>query len=517
MLCVVWPRRDWLRRDVAGGLYMLEIPRDAVFTYSITEAPDPAFAQSRQLFGALFLNMTKATECRESTSPDGLAEVVIIGLCVDAHGEYTREEIPGIVLNAALDRGIESAYFMCDRLAGKYVVYLNLRGEKRIWGDATCSLSIFYSSNTKAMACGVSECVVADSIGDHSQRNAAAIAANAPSGQPLPCDATSYDHVKVLLPNHILNINEQRADRLWQPLKQTAGKSLEQIADESLVLMRNIYREYERYYDLVCPLTVGYDSRVNFALMKELSNTPECFTFKHPSFTDQTPDLKGARELCCAFRVPHSVVVDCSMNAPEKSRLKALVGRDATSYSLDLASTIKKSFGRRAILNGSVIDQIGKSVTGNDIPERLASARFVRARIYNRGRPALRVLRPYVRSVRNRCKGHVFDVLAWEQDCCRWATQSDITYGMCGVNMLTLSNCRELILGWLSVSRKQRVHKKIHEALLQRLDPQLLTFDFTPESATKRVLRINWLLFYVSCFFYGALVARRSLMGASGN
>ena len=360
------------------------------------------------------------------------------------------------------------------------------------------------------VACGVSENLVGAYVSNRSDSRMSGMTTNAPNGQPLPGNMTSFDHVRILLPNHILYVRQQYAERVWETPGLARRTTLDEVIGKTLFLMSNIYREYDKYYDLLCPLTAGYDSRVNFAFMKELGDNPKTFTFRHPSFTDETPDLTIPHEICGYYDMPHTVVVDSHMEESEKSHYKRIVGRDATDYSLNLALTIRKTFGNRAILNGNIIDQIGKSVTGNNVPDRLASPSFVRSRIYNSGKPALQILGLYLRDVRQNCGNDVFDVLAWEQDCCRWATQSDITYGMCGVNMLTLSNCRELILEWIKVPRKQRVRKELHKSLFQQLDPKLLSFGFTPESNIKRIVRLNWPIFYLSCYGYGWYVSRHS-------
>ena len=489
---------------------MLEIPGDAVFAYSITQEPDEAFAQSEELAGSLFLNTTEKTESREFTNAEGSSQAVVIGFCVDAHGERSRDEIPQMILEAAAESGTKYAYELCNRLAGKYVVYLSIDGVEVVWGDATCSMSVFYTHEDPVVACGVSENLVGAYVSNRSDSRMSGMTTNAPNGQPLPGYMTSFDHVRILLPNHILYVRQQYAERVWETPGLARRTTLDEVIGKTLFLMSNIYREYDKYYDLLCPLTAGYDSRVNFAFMKELGDNPKTFTFRHPSFTDETPDLTIPHEICGYYDMPHTVVVDSHMEESEKSYYRRVIGRDATDYALDLALTIKNAFGENAILNGNIIDQIGKSVTGNRIPEVLASPSFIRARIYNTGKPALKILGSYLRGVKLRCGGNVFDVVAWEQDCCRWATQSDITYGMCGVNMLTLSNCRELILEWIKVPRKQRVRKELHKSLFQQLDPKLLSFGFTPESNIKRIVRLNWPIFYLSCYGYGWYVSRHS-------
>ena len=104
---------------------------------------------------------------------------------------------------------------------------------------------------------------------------------------------------------------------------------------------------------------------------------------------------------------------------------------------------------------------------------------------------------------------YTFDLVALENDCCRWGVQSDIAYGLAGVNMLNIFNCRDLIASWSGIPRKLRRNKVIHTGVLARIDNQLLTIPFTPETTAKRMVRTCWPLFYVASFAYARYMRHR--------
>ena len=68
--------------------------------------------------------------------------------------------------------------------------------------------------------------------------------------------------------------------------------------------------------------------------------------------------------------------------------------------------------------------------------------------------------------------------------------------------MLNIFNCRDLIASWSGIPRKTRVNKAIQTGILARVDKQLLSIPFTPESTVKRLVRMHWPLFYLASFAY---------------
>ena len=504
---------------------MHNILKNAVFSYAITENVEAEFAQHLPLAENLVLNYTEATEVKWAENDSKTHRVVVLGLCIDAHGELTREQIPDFLMKSSEQGGLSQAWTAANRCAGKFLIYLQCPAGSFIWGDATCALGIYYTHSSAVPAVAVSENLaayygkitgnklndgkIADGKIRAKQELDIEITKNAPLGQPLPADRSSYKKVRILLPNHALDLNTYRAQRLSLPAVKPVS-DIEDIAAISERLIANIYREYAKYYQLTCPLTAGYDSRMNFAFAQKMDGDIPYYTFKHPGFSEQTPDLQIAQRLCAAYGREHQVVADLQMPPAEQEKYRALIGRDCSEYALHLAYTYKQAFGARALLNGNNIDQIGKSVTGNSIPLPLIGPHFLRARIYNSGRAALAILKEYLAQIPGAERKYLADLVAWENDCCRWAGQSEITYGICGVNMLNLYNCRELLMLWVQVPRKKRVAKQIHQALFRRLDPQLLSFPFTPESRIKRFLRLHWWAFYLAAFPYAALVTLRS-------
>ncbi|WP_022864767.1 hypothetical protein [Varibaculum cambriense] len=473
----------------------------AVFTYSLTSSPDPDFSRHQPISDKAILNYTPNTSVLTGADEKNGTEVFIVGLCIDSRAQLTREEIPNYLANISPEKTVEKIYAAAGRFAGKYIVIVKINDRLWLWGDASCTLATYYATDRNSLAVAVTKPLVERQVVALTDERWNKLSAGVPSGQPYPADSTAAKNIRMLLPNHLLDLQTMRAIRQPWPYKPHQNNA-EEIIEDTFITAQNIFKEYSHHYDLVCPLTAGYDSRLNMAIGKTVNPELPCFTFRHEGFSADTPDLLRPQHLCAQYRLSHKVIQDLEMPLEERKILRSLAGEDATDYAFSLAYTYRQSFGSSAWLNGNIIDQVGKSVTGNAIPTRLAGPRFIRARLYNSSNTSLQILKNYLNGIPQSMRKYTFDLVALENDCCRWGVQSDIAYGLAGVNMLNIFNCRDLIASWSGIPRKMRITKVIHTGVLARIDKQLLTIPFTPETTAKRMVRTHWPLFYVASFAY---------------
>ena len=480
----------------------------AVFTYSITPSSDQDFSRHQTISDKAVLNYTPNTSVLTGADEKNGIKVFIVGLCIDSRAQLSREEIPSYLAKISSEKSVEKMYAVAGRFAGKYIVIVKIDNRLWMWGDASCTLAAYYATEPNSLAIAVTKPLVERQVAPLSDAKWNELSAGVASGQPYPADTTGAKNIKVLLPNHLLDLQTMRAWRQPWPHKPDQNAP-EKIITNTFLTAQNIFKEYARHYDLVCPLTAGYDSRTNMAIGKTVNPHLSCFTFLHDGFTANTPDLLRPQQLCAKYSLSHKVLHDEIMPVEQRNVISSLIGSDASDYVLSLAHTYQKHFGSRALINGNIIDQVGKSITGNAIPISLSTPRFLRARIYNSSKMSLQVLAKYLDAIPQPMRQYTFDLVALENDCCRWGVQSDIAYGLAGVNMLNIFNCRDLIASWSGIPRKTRVNKAIQTGILARVDKQLLSIPFTPESTVKRLVRMHWPLFYLASFAYARYLRYR--------
>ena len=479
---------------------------EARFTYLVSEQPNPLFSQHTPIAGgALVVSHTAQTQvlsCRE-----GDREITLIGFCVDAHGELSREQIP----QAFLDRNFpdpESAYRFFDRFAGKYVVIACWGSRMAVWGDASCSVPVHYCLEAGNFCLSCLDHLAAEVCGKGESPLGLSVRLGSDLGQGMPNDLTLYEDIRALLANHYLDLETKQAVRVSM---DTKFESLDAVVKGTDFLVSNIVREYRRHYEMVCPLTSGYDSRIVYAFLKEQIPDLNCYTFLHPGFTLETDDIRIPETICGLFGTKRHLIAD--LTAPESYRqeLFRYMGSRHSARTINLAYTYLSRWKGTALVNGDIIGQIGKSVLGNTIPNRVAGPRYFQCKIHNIAPAARKEMKAYLEGIRKAGQMHqVYDLFALENRCGRWAGQTAMIYSLCGIDSLNIVNCRELLRLWIGVPREIRVANRIHAGLLTHKDPQLMTVPFNPDGKWG-FMKKHWTLFYLATFlkFYAQLLRSR--------
>lgn len=457
---------------------------DALFTYIISDHDCTLFQNHHPIFNkTLILHHTTGTEVL--TCQDTACEITVIGLCVDTHGELSREDIPAYLLGFA-GQGIQSVYEHAARFSGKYVLCCQCADGRYLFGDATGSVEINYAlSQTSFCAASVSQLVAKQfhyAVSEYAQ----AIRSGSDYSQALPNDLTMFDEIKVLLPNHYLDIANRQVVRVpLCPISPDLRDNVNDVVDRSIPLIENTLRAYHKYYKIVCPLTSGYDSRIVFSFLKDEIPDLTCYTFLHRGFTEETDDIKVPRLLCQAYQKQHIIIPDLKAPDAYVSDMEAIMGSYCYRGTIDLAYTYLSVFRGCALVNGDIIDQVGKSLLGNRLAPRYGTAAYFQCKLHNFSKQAKEELERYLSDVRRKEPAdRIFDLFAIENRCGRWAAQGGSIYSLASIPSLNLFNSRELICLWASLDRKHRVQEQIHKGIFMRKDPGLLRFPFNPSDRT---------------------------------
>jgi len=470
----------------------------ATFSFFIADKKNERYANAYFLDSAqLWLGYTSNTTVLYEKNDE--VEVAVIGLCVDSHGEYSRNEIPSLLLQDVFSDAFK-AYRFCDRFAGKYCIYYSRSGKTYMWGDATCSLPIAYYYEKNAIAISNTEQMIALKYGFKESIEAMKIMKGSSSSQPLPNNITLFDEIQILLPNHILSFYDGNSYRI--PISAvTADKStIDRICANTLDLINNIIEQYRIYYNCIFPLTAGTDSRTIVSLFSKVEASIECFTYKHSNFDEKTPDIKIPRDICAEMNYSYYIIPDIHAPYEYTKKTRDILGSNFEDTVVDLAYTYNSVFKNRAFINGDIIDQIGKSLIGNNIPSFFATSRFFQCKLHNHYKGTRAELNKYLNEIRlNKEKKHVFDLFAVENRCCRWGTQSDSVLCLFGITSLNIFNCREVINEWIRIPRKKRVNLILHKYYIAKSNPKLLDYSFNPGDWTD-VFKRNWILFYIATF-----------------
>lgn len=476
---------------------------EAQFTFCISNSRMPIFCNYLYLFQYdIMIQYTSATQVLHVQEKEH--ETAIIGYCVDAHGEIPRAQIPMTLCQCST---LEEAWNFCNRLAGKYVICYLQQSHIYVWGDATCSIPLNYGRNDDIVCISPFDKMTAATIGVQPDERLVHLRKSADPSQTMPYDWTPYKQVKALLPNHVLHLQTMKSTRMCIPVHNETSDTKE-IIQYSIDLCKAIGKEYAVDYDLVCPLTAGYDSRAVLAIMRQVLPSITCFTIKLQGLDEHSSDVSVPRQICNALNQPYQLDEAFTPSDALIKSIEMYAGLVNARDRIVEALIFQSAHQGKARLHGDIIGQIGKSSVMNNVPKTLITPSFLQCKCHNTDSLTKSAFSAYIQEIQANGDGSwISDLFSWENRCGRWAGQEEALYALCGMISLNIFNCREVILQWIRIPRKNRKQSYVHKEMIAETEPGLLDIPFNQGSKLD-VLKKYWPLYYAATYAKQLLLYR---------
>lgn len=276
-------------------------------------------------------------------------------------------------------------------------------------------------------------------------------------------------------------------------------------------MVHNIAQEYVKYYTINCPLTAGWDSRINLAILLNVDGwKPCCFTMAHSGKYRCDNDVLVAKMICDEMNIEHKIQDD--VDIPQEI-LEYIIDnidlfpRNNYSYlltTIQLALTIKETIGTCAIVNGNTIDHLGKiglfkSALPHILPLRvIATVRFANSE----GKMGRQEAIKWEKEMLKNCSWATllsFGLSQMEMQLGRHFANSGLVYSLLGVTNLNLFNCQEICELWQLLPEKLRQQTNpFHLALFKKEAPNMLEFKFNSHKISKRPGYFMTMAFFLS-------------------
>lgn len=477
----------------------------AQFTYCISNTCIPAFNHRLNLKQYdIMIQYTSATQVLHAQNQEH--ETAIIGYCVDAHGEIPRIQIPSALCQCTT---LEDAWNFCDRLAGKYVICYLHQSHMYVWGDATCSIPLNYGKNDGIICISPFDKMTAATIGVQPDEHLVQLRQSADPSQAMPYDWTPYKNVKALFPNRILDLQTMKATRMRIPVDFRKGNT-EEIIQRTLDLCKTIGKAYAEEYDLVCPLTAGYDSRAVLAIMRQVIPDIPCFTIKLQGLDEHSSDVTVPRQICDALNQPYQLDEAFMPSDALIESIEMYAGLVNARDRIVEALVFQSAHQGKARLHGDIMDQIGRASVMNSIPCQLVTPSLLQCKIHNTDTMAQIALGAYIEEIRQNGDGvWLCDLFPWENRCGRWEGQEESLYALCGMISLNIFNCREIILQWMRIPRKYRKQLCIYKRIIAETEPRLFELPVNPGNKVNALKKAYWPLYYLATYVKQLLLYRK--------
>lgn len=471
----------------------------SVFTYLIAPKEINDFSKHVRIHSAesLVLNCTKKTEFLLA-SEGNEREIIIVGFCVDAHGEYERKELPKEALRSSKD--IDELLNYSRRFAGNYVIVYSDYNGTYIFTDCIGAMKVNYhkqgiidgggswissSEYIISLYCpGISENKYAERIMDEANTE----------GYQLPYDLTFFNDVFHLLPNHFYSISNNKVERYWPQKGKRKSLNVNYVINKTEELAGNIIHEYEKAYNLVVPITGGNDSRVVFALTHKYGKQNRYYTFYNDDLSETDSDITIPREIAKDYNLNYHLVTPEEASESFNQYAKKYFDRYSTPLRIRLAWTFLGNFtDNEATVNGNILEEMGRNMTGGRCPDRMALPELSMNVAHNYSNGAQAEFAKQYKKIRSDGYGDkLLDIISWENVCGCWVSDSMNVYFLSGCNALNICNCREIIEMWTDVSKKERCKKRIHNGLIMAIEPALNNYPYNQSKQNASIWSKMW-------------------------
>lgn len=438
---------------------------------------------------------------------NGCNEILIIGICIDTSTEDKLGLCEKILNNAKSIEDVLEIEYYCG---GKYIIFVKIGNDYYLLGDATCSLPVSYVFHQGCFFAASYENVLAKKLGLMPDRKLVEIRNSGSVSQAMPYDLTVYAEIKQLLPNHYIDLNRKKIIRfpLMSRKLELSAKDAAEITNTRIL---KLLTGYSSMYKLACPITSGRDSRVVLSYTYTQDNNVHCYTINHNEFKNNEQDIIIPTRLAETFDLNYNVLVDIEPEKELVAYVDSVFGKRQYSLrTLMIANTIFGSFGEFAIINGDIIGQIGKCSLHRDIPAVFATPRYFLCKLHNFNKRSKSLIKNWIEEVRaSEEQTSLFDMFSIESRMGRWAAQEKNIYNAIGQIDLNIFNSRSILQAWCAVSRKERKDDKIHLALIENMNRELLDIPFEKETSLfANVSKRNGVLYLIGSYskFYFELL-----------
>lgn len=390
---------------------------------------------------------------------------------------------------------IKAEYF----LGGKYMVFIRIKDQYYMIGDATCSVPVYY--NEGGDICSSFAYQIAEELHSSVDETLLKIREGGDASKTMPYDLTIWKDIKRLLPNHYLCLSCGKAVRFVNQHVKQSVLTPDEATENIMPYMKRLADYYMNRFSVACALTSGRDSRAVLAVLGCNKQMP-IYTMRHNEFSEMTPDIVVPKQIADYIHLNYQQIKDVKLTEEDFTEADTVLGKgNYSSRTLMLAHTINHYFGKNAVINGDIIGQVGKCSLHRDIPYCFASPSYFLCKLHNYTKEAKEALKLWMKDIKQSDE-HVnsFDLFSIENRMGVWAANENEVYNLIGQYYLNIFNSRSIMYEWTRVDRKKRKVSAIHLSIIKMLHPELLNIPFESASTFEKVSKYNGLTYLIASY-----------------
>ncbi|MEX8517088.1 MAG: hypothetical protein AB3X44_01060 [Leptothrix sp. (in: b-proteobacteria)] len=309
----------------------------------------------------------------------------------------------------------------------------------------------------------------------------------------LPGNRTLYREVRVLLPNHVLDLQNGQIQRRWPTEPLPKGNHADVLARSLATLKGFMAAAQRRRGGLSVPMTAGWDSRLVLAMSRPAASDLHCYTLIYPNQSRHNRDVAVPARLLRRLGLKHDLIeYPRSVDPAFRAVCQRSTYSGHTAFCADSQSLRTLYPAERLCLTGDVAEivkchyRLGPEHTGPLTAADLARLCGLPLHPF-----AIEALDEWLAGVPTNCAIDPLDLFCWEQMAGRWQALIRAEYDIVQESFAPL-NCRSLLTDMLTLDESLRRAPSfvLLRELIEQLWPETLSEPVNPPEKTGLTIRL---------------------------
>lgn len=385
---------------------------------------------------------------------------------------------------------IDDIFCLTYSMGGRWVLIVQDKEEIRLLHDAAGTRQVVYSFHNNQIWCASQAGLIADRLGLQIDPEIRSEFIESEYFQKteesfFPNDVTPFKEVKLLIPNHYLNLKTGKTSRYW-PNEKRKSISLSEGVQKSAKLLSLLMESASNRFELALTTTAGLDSRVLLAASKNIRNNLYCYTLVYSPEDMKAADITVPAALLPKLGLKHN----CFHCPPEMSPFFKEIYMQNTPFAHEswgrIGEGIYTNFPKNKLAIKGNAGEIGRRIYRLDKNKKVDGSGLA-GLVMMDGQPfAIKQFSTWLSAVAepaNKNDYNILDLFYWEQRMGQWQAMSQLEWDI-AQEVFTPYNCRELIVTILGVDSQYRKRPNYifqHE-LIKTLWPETLDNPINPRS-----------------------------------
>lgn len=423
-------------------------------------------------------------------------KLALLGFIIDPYNpEYTNNDVLINILENAKDS--KDVLEMLYNYSGRWVIIYHDSNETKIFNDPCGLRQVFYSVKDGDLWCGSQPNIIVDEIKNQRDDDPDLVdfinsAYYENEERFWVGEGTIFKGIKHLMPNHCLNLKNQKSERYWTD--HECIQDIETTVKEAATILKGSLIALNKRYDTMLAVTAGWDSRVLLAATKEMTSDIHYFVSTMNMLSQNHMDISIPNQLSKRLNFTLNVIDGLS---PLKNEFKTILQKNVTNARLiPKTLTIQHHLefsGDKVNINGNG-SEIVRSYFGHNHPNEI-DANFLADLVkYPKLKYVIKSLDEWLSQavdVSSKTGVTLTDLFYWEQRMGNWGgmyqAEQDIA-----IEEFSPFNNRKLLMLLYKVDRKYRESPNyiIYEKLMKNMWPDVLQEPINPMDLKTKIKKI---------------------------